>query len=149
MAGKNIDTIAYAHESHRLFNEKLAERHTPKPDDVLSPWIPAEKIPYLHHDFDASRTAHMQMQSEATEHDQRRQGEKGSRGSSMVEQDRPQPALRPDAKLRAEADREAFEGRWLTEQHSTAMQQANENQFQTERQHERSEHTFSRSGPSR
>lgn len=38
------------------------------------------------------------------------------RGSQMVEQDKPEPELKPDAELAADQDRESFNERWTAEQ---------------------------------
>ena len=38
------------------------------------------------------------------------------RGSQMVEQDRPEPELKPDPELAADQDRESFNDKWASEQ---------------------------------
>lgn len=126
---KPEQTASYAHNGHRLFNEKLAQQAQPSParDVVKGPWLSNDamaRLPGVRREFEKSRDphiAHQRRDMDKTE-TQRREEQTGC-GSSMVKRDQPKAILRPPKDIRIQSDAQQFRSRWLAEKRNAAMAQ--------------------------
>lgn len=120
-------TVAYAHDSHRKFNERFLPqaRASPGHDVVSGPWLSnaaVARLPPVRREFDQSRDPFIAKQlrdMEKTEAERRE--EQAGRGSAMVKQEQPIADLKPPRKIGREADAQRFRARWLAEQRAAAM----------------------------
>lgn len=66
------------------------------------------------------------------------------RGSSMVEQDKPEPELKPDPEIAADQDRETFDDKWASEQDAArqAMMERYQQQIDRGDQSQDQEHSL-------
>ncbi len=110
--------IRYAHPSHAAFNARLAAQNEPTPRDVLAPWSPSERLPYLRHDFDLLDT-YRQTPPYIKEQDNTEQGT-----SNMVKDDRLAPTYVPPPPIRDAVHKESFGQRWMLEQRNAVMTRA-------------------------
>lgn len=122
--------LAYGHETHRAFNERLA---APPPQQnsapsVTGPWLSNEALaglPQTKRAFDLSRDPLVRAQiRDQAQRDPGQQGESGGRGSAMVGQDKAKPNFRPGKDISLPVDRAAFRANWLAEQRDAALAQA-------------------------
>ncbi len=133
--------VAYAHDSHRKFNERFLPqaRASPGRDIVNEPWLSnaaVARLPPVRREFDQSRDTFIAKQlrdMEKTEAERRE--EQTGRGSSMVEQDRPIASLKPPREIGREADAQRFRARWLAEQRDAAMEHHRSDPEQGQQQH--------------
>ena len=108
-AGRSPEKLAYAHDSHRQFNEQLKARREPAAPahDRNAPWMDSAvlaRLPHAKQDF--ARTQHAPQQ-----------------GSTMVRQDAPHLTPRPPRDIAKPVDRQNFNQRWLAEQRNAAFAQ--------------------------
>jgi hypothetical protein len=100
--------------------------------DTFGSWLSdhiSRRLPNLRREFDLNRDelARRQMLDAGKTEAQRRQeqSETGSgEGGGMIRRDKPAPALKPPPAMRAQVDRDDFNGRWLAAQRDAAMANA-------------------------
>ena len=133
---KNIPPyLAYAHDSHRTFNEQF--ENIPKQMNICSSWISYDAVPQVLRAFNMNHDFYIQAQMpdmKKTESQQR--GEQGKSGSGMVKKDKPKALLQPPSKIRDFVDKKDFQSRWLIEQRESVLEQAKINQSRNKRSNE-------------
>ena len=118
--------IAYANDTHREFNERLAGNDKrPRPDPLLTgPWMSSETLlalPKARRDFDQGRVPPLGGRRDARKTEADRRGAGTGRGSGMVKGDAPFPAPHPPPDIRRPVDEELFSSRWLVEQRDAVL----------------------------
>ncbi len=113
----------------RQFNEQVLARDEPKlvSDVAERPWLSNKmvtQLPPVRHEFEQNRDPSRAMpMSPQDKIERQRREEQASRNSKMVTQDQPKADLTPPPNIRAPADNQGFQGKWLAEQRDAAMAQ--------------------------
>ena len=130
------DDLTYGHASHRAFNERFEPKSPAR--DLTGPWIPYDAHPHLRQEFDMNRDPYIRKALLAMEQtESQRREEQDGRSSVMVSKDKPAAHLKPSTSMRKQADRHAFQGRWLVEQRDAVLAQAKQARSSNECEKER------------
>ena len=128
--------LAYAHHSHREFNERLAARQKQQPRDIVKThWMKPEtlcRLPQNKASFDAKRDPHIAKQQA----DLRKA--KGPRSASlMIKRQKPKQVLRPPLSLSLGPDRAAFNAQLRADDRRARFMERRKSQQQVARSRSR------------